>query len=31
LGLRRVCAIRALADAPDPERAARRLRAMLID
>ena len=31
LGLRRVCAIRALADAPDPEQAARRLRAMLID
>jgi thiamine monophosphate synthase len=31
LGLRRVCAIRALADSPDPERAARRLRAMLID
>ncbi len=31
LGLRRVCAIRALADAPDPEKAARRLRAMLID
>ncbi len=30
LGLRRVCAIRALADAPDPEKAARRLRAMLI-
>jgi thiamine-phosphate pyrophosphorylase len=29
LGLRRVCAIRALADAPDPEKAARRLRAML--
>jgi thiamine-phosphate pyrophosphorylase len=31
LGLRRVCAIRALADAPDPGEAARRLRAMLID
>jgi thiamine-phosphate pyrophosphorylase len=31
LGLRRVCAIRALADAPDPEKAARRLRAMLSD
>ena len=31
LGLRRVCAIRALADAPDPEQAARRLRAMLIE
>jgi thiamine-phosphate pyrophosphorylase len=30
LGLRRVCAIRALADAPDPEKAARRLHAMLI-
>jgi thiamine monophosphate synthase len=29
LGLRRVCAIRALADAPDPEKTARRLRAML--
>jgi thiamine-phosphate pyrophosphorylase len=29
LGLRRVCAIRALADAYDPEKAARRLRAML--
>jgi thiamine-phosphate pyrophosphorylase len=29
LGLRRVCVIRALADAPDPEAAARRLRAML--
>ena len=29
LGLHRVCAIRALADAPDPEKAARRLRAML--
>jgi thiamine-phosphate pyrophosphorylase len=29
LGLRRVCVIRALADAPDPEKAARRLRAML--
>jgi len=29
LGLRRVCAIRALAHAPDPEKAARRLRAML--
>ncbi|HEX9099251.1 MAG TPA: thiamine phosphate synthase [Candidatus Dormibacteraeota bacterium] len=29
LGLRRVCVIRALADAPDPEMAARRLRAML--
>ncbi len=29
LGLRRVCVIRALADAPDPEQAARRLRAML--
>ncbi len=29
LGLRRVCAIRALADSPDPEQAARRLRAML--
>jgi thiamine-phosphate pyrophosphorylase len=29
LGLRRVCAIRALADSPDPEKAARRLRAML--
>jgi len=28
-GLRRVCVIRALADAPDPEKAARRLRAML--
>jgi thiamine-phosphate pyrophosphorylase len=31
LGLRRVCVIRALADAPDPEKAARRLRAMLSD
>ena len=31
LGLRRVCAIRALADAPDPEKATRRLRAMLSD
>jgi thiamine-phosphate pyrophosphorylase len=31
LGLGRVCAIRALADAPDPEKAARRLRAMLSD
>jgi thiamine-phosphate pyrophosphorylase len=31
LGLHRVCAIRALADAPDPEKAARRLRAMLSD
>jgi thiamine-phosphate pyrophosphorylase len=31
LGLRRVCAIRALADVPDPEKAARRLRAMLSD
>ena len=31
LGLRRVCVIRALADAPDPEMAARRLRAMLSD
>jgi thiamine-phosphate pyrophosphorylase len=29
LGLRRICAIRSLADAPDPEKAARRLRAML--
>jgi thiamine-phosphate pyrophosphorylase len=29
LGLRRVCAIRSLADAPDPEKATRRLRAML--
>jgi thiamine-phosphate pyrophosphorylase len=29
LGLRRVCVIHALADAPDPEKAARRLRAML--
>lgn len=29
LGLRRVCAIRSLADSPDPEKAARRLRAML--
>jgi thiamine-phosphate pyrophosphorylase len=29
VGLRRVCVIRALADAPDPEQAARRLRAML--
>jgi thiamine-phosphate pyrophosphorylase len=29
LGLHRVCAIRALANAPDPEKAARRLRAML--
>jgi thiamine-phosphate pyrophosphorylase len=29
LGLRRVCAIRAIADAADPESAARRLRAML--
>jgi thiamine-phosphate diphosphorylase len=29
LGLHRVCVIRALADAPDPEQAARRLRAML--
>jgi thiamine-phosphate pyrophosphorylase len=29
LGLHRVCAIRALADAPDPEKGARRLRAML--
>jgi thiamine-phosphate pyrophosphorylase len=31
LGLRRVCVIRGLADAPDPETAARRLRAMLSD
>jgi thiamine-phosphate pyrophosphorylase len=29
LGLHRICVIRALADAPDPEQAARRLRAML--
>jgi thiamine-phosphate pyrophosphorylase len=29
LGLRRVCVIRAVADAPDPEEATRRLRAML--
>jgi thiamine-phosphate pyrophosphorylase len=29
-GLRRVCVIRAVAGAPDPERAARQLRAMLI-
>ena len=29
LGLRRVCVIRAVADSPDPESAARRLRAML--
>lgn len=29
LGVRRVCVIRAVADAPDPEAAARRLRAML--
>jgi len=29
LGLRRVCVIRAMADSPDPEKAARRLRAML--
>lgn len=29
LGLRRACAIRAVADAPDPEKATRRLRAML--
>jgi thiamine-phosphate pyrophosphorylase len=29
LGLRRVCVIRAIGDAPDPEKAARRLRAML--
>jgi thiamine-phosphate pyrophosphorylase len=29
LGLRRVCVIRALADAPDPDKATRRLRAML--
>jgi thiamine-phosphate pyrophosphorylase len=28
-GLRRACVIRAIADAPDPEQAARRLRAML--
>ena len=28
-GLRRVCVIRAVSDAPDPEQAARRLRAML--
>lgn len=31
LGLRRVCVIRAVADAPDPESAARRLRTMLDD
>lgn len=31
LGLHRVCVIRAVADAADPEKAARRLRAMLID
>ncbi len=31
LGLHRVCVIRTLADAPDPEQAARRLRAMLDD
>jgi thiamine-phosphate pyrophosphorylase len=31
LGLRRVCVIRAVADAPDPEKATRRLRAMLSD
>ena len=31
LGLRRVCVIRAVADAPDPESATRRLRAMLGD
>ena len=31
LGLRRVCVIRAVADAPDPESATRRLRAMLDD
>jgi len=31
LGLHRVCVIRALADAPDPEQAARGLRAMLDD
>ena len=30
VGLRRVCVIRAVADAPDPEQAVRRLRAMLI-
>ncbi len=30
-GLRRVCVIRAVSDAPDPEQAARRLRAMLND
>jgi thiamine-phosphate pyrophosphorylase len=30
LGLRRACVIRAVADSPDPEMAARRLRAMLI-
>lgn len=29
LGLHRICAIRAIADAPDPEQATRRLRAML--
>lgn len=29
LGLRRICAIRAVADSPDPESAVRRLRAML--
>lgn len=31
LGLRRVCVIRAVADAPDPESATRRLRTMLDD
>jgi len=31
LGLRRACVIRAVADAPDPESATRRLRAMLDD
>jgi thiamine-phosphate pyrophosphorylase len=31
LGLRRVCVIRAIADAPDPESATRRLRTMLDD
>jgi thiamine-phosphate pyrophosphorylase len=30
LGLRRACVIRAVADSPDPEMAARRLRAMLM-
>ncbi len=30
-GLGRVCVIRAVSDAPDPEQAARRLRAMLND